>query len=263
MKNRILWLLLLSLVIFAWMIWLLIREEKKKNNLENQIWTWKIEKNIIFKKIDEEKKETNSWEIQENISWNYAYFKINSEDFYFNIVWERLELKNTEKSLWFFEVVLKKDLKVSEIFWVEKYFLIEVWEKKYIYSKKFWILKDFQTKLEISYSKYSSWNFVFFSEGKWSFVLFKEKKELEYFALFNDFIFYKNWYIWIIYSSDSEKKSRFSLEWYKNFVLYFEPETKNQKIIYEISFSPKKIYEFEEKIFFENEVWEKFILENY
>lgn len=267
MKNRLLWLLLLSIIIFVWFIWLLDREEKKKNNLKKEVKTWTlVEKNTILKKLEEEKKQQiNSWKIEElkNISSNYAYFNVNSEKFYFNIIWEKLELKNEENSLWFFDVVLKKDLKISEIFWAEKYFLIEIWEKKYIYSIDYWFLKNFETKLKIDFSKYSSWNFIFFSEGKWSFVLYKDKNELEYFALFNDFIFYKNWYIWIIYSSDSEKKSRFSLYWNKNFILYFEPNTKEQKVIYEIDFWVKKIYELENKIFLENDSWEKFFLENF
>lgn len=270
MKNRLLWLLIISIFVFVGFIYLINREISEKKSEKNIINnSWILEENkIIFKKIEEEKQsaswleiENNSWTLEEKGD-HFAYFLVNSEKFFFDIVWEKLELKNGENSLWFFDVVLKNDLKISEIFSEKKLFLIEIWEKKYIYSKENWFLKDFETKLQISYWKISDWNFLFFSEGKWIFVLYKEKNELEYLSLFTDFIFYKNWYIWIISENDTEKKSRFWLSW-KNIVFYFEPKTWEKKIIYDLEFFPKKIWEENSKIFLENDKNEKFILENY
>lgn len=266
MKNRLFWFLIIVIFIFVWFFWLINREQIEKNITKNTN-TWILEeKEISFTKILEENLENNSNEKIENLknkSSNFAYFNINSEKFYFNIVWDKLEVKNWENILGFFDVVFKKDIKVSEIFWAFENFLIEIWPKKYIFSKQNWFIKEFETNLKITYTKFSLWNFIFFSEKKWSFVLFKEKNELEYFSLFNDFVFYKDWYIWIISSNDSNKKNRFGLNWNKNFVLYFDPKTKQQKNIYDLWFFPEKIYEIDWKIFLENEKKEKFKIENF
>lgn len=266
MKNRLYWLLILSIFIFVWFIYLISREESNKNLVTKTWAVLKDEKKIIFRKADfENKKISWTWKIEElrekNI--NYAYFNINSEKFYFNIVDSKLEISFWEKKIWVFDVVLKEDIKVSEIFWDKNIFLIELWEKKYIYSKKYSFIKEFQTKLDIEYSKISISDFIFFSKDKWSFVLYKEKNDLEYFSLFTDFIFHKDYYIWIIASFDEDKKKRFSLNWNKNYILSYNPITKEKKIIYELDFLPKKIWQEDEKIFIENFNQEKFIIENY
>lgn len=265
MKNRLYWFLLLVLIVFVWLVYLIFRQETKR--IENTNQSWALEENkIIFTKIEKEKEKTsNTGKIQEirDKNTNYAYFNVSGEKFYFNIVWEKLELKHSGDVLWYFDVVLKKDLKVSEILWQEKLFFIEIWEKKYIYSELSWFVKNFETKLEINYSKISLWNFIFYSENKGAFVLYKDKNELEYFSLFNDFIFYKTWYIWVVSGSDTEKKSRFWLKNSKNYILFYDPKTKNQKIVYELNFMPTKIYESDEKIYFENKELEKFSIENY
>lgn len=264
MKNRLFWLFIISLVILIWFFIFLFKLEDNKNNLEKNKWITENNTNLLKLKTIK-KEEINSWYIEEfsTLPLNYAYFYVNYEKFFFDIVWKRLELKLWENSLWFFDIVLKDDLNISEIFWENKYFLIEIWENKYIYSKQKWFIKKFETKLKITYSKYSNGNFIFFSDEKWSFILYKDKNDLEYFPLFKDFIFYKDWYIWIIDYLDFERKSRFSLPWSKNIIFYFEPDTNKQKIIYELDFYPKKIYEFENKIFFENKNDDKFFLENY
>lgn len=259
MKNKIFWFLILSIFIFIWGLWLLWRDISEKNILENDK-NFSEEKEVIFQKYENNNFE-NSWFLDwENES--YAYFYLSEEKFYFDVVWEKLELKNFENSIWFFDFALKKDLNILEIFWDWKIFLIEIWDKKYIYSKKDWLIKNFETKLKIDYGKKSDWNFIFFSDWKWAFVLYKDKNEIEYFSLFLDFVFYKNWYIWIISENDYNRFSRFDVSG-KNIILYFEPKTWDKKIIYNLDFLPKKIWQEDGKIFLENNKNEKFSIENY
>lgn len=267
MKNRLYWFLILVFVIFIAFFYLISRDKSKNNSLETKTWVVVEKKQeIIFLKensIDEV--ESNSWKIEDikERASNFAYFNLDSNKFYFNIIWDKLELKLNSEHLWFFEVVLKNDINVSKILWEKDLFLVEIWENKYIYSKNNWFIKHFETKLTITYSKFSDSDFVFFSEQKGAFILAKSKNNLEYFPIFSDFIFYKSAYIWIISSSDEEKKSRFKLSWNKNFVLYYNPKTQETKLIYDLDFLPKKIWQENKKIFLENWNWEKFSLENY
>lgn len=266
MKNRLLGFFILVIMIFVWAFWLLSRQVTEKNISWNENFSWENEEKIIFQELEKtEEIQTSSWRIDEitKQNSNFSYFKIWEEEFFFNIVNSKLEIKFWEKKIWYFDVVLESEIKVSEIFWWEKIFLIELWEKKYIYSKNSWFLKDFETELKINYAKVSEWNYLFFSEGKWSFVLYKQKNQLEFFHLFEDFIFYKNWYIWIVWENEEIRKNKFWLEWKKNFVIYFEPKTKETKIIYELDFLPKNIWQTGEKIFLINTKNSIFFVENF
>ena len=268
MKNRLFWFLLLVLIIFVAFVYLINRQESQKNiKKETSSWSTQSEqsKATLTKILDLDKKETNSWKI-ENLKWNqsnFAFFDVDGEKFSFNIIDQKLELKIWEQSLGFFEIVLKNDLNVLKIFWESGLFLIEIGEKKYIYSKNNWFLKNFETKLNINYAKISESNLIIFSENKWTFVLYKDKTELEYFSLFDDFIFYKDWFIWIIWASDSEKKKRFFINDSKNILYFYDPIAKIWKIIYKLDFLPKKFWEGNSEIVLENEKWEKFSLKNY
>lgn len=268
MKNRIFWFLILVFVIFWVLLYFMFKQEQAKNNIETWTWinSWSLEEKVVFSKI------SSSWNIEtsenkiENLrekASNFAYFRIWENKFYFNVSGEKLELKVWEKNIWFFDLVLAHEIKVSEIFWLTKTFLIELKDKKIIYSLENDILKEFETKLDITYWKFSNWNFVFFSKDKWTFVLFKEKSDLEFFPIFSDFVFYKSWYIWIIWREDSERKSRFEIESSKNIVLYFDPKTKEKKVIFELDFQPIKIFEKDEKIFLQTPNGEYFSIENF
>lgn len=269
MKNRILWILILSIFILIGFFYLSSREVEKKNQVE--IWTWNLEETKKIPKLEkleikkQEEKKDNSEKIEdlkakEN---NFAYFNFWEEKFYFNVKNGKLELKNNENNLWFFDLVLQKDLNISKIYPQNDLFLVEIWEKKYIYSKKNVFIKDFQTKLFINYSKFSDWNFIFFSDWKGSFVLYKNKNELEYFSIFNDFIFYWKWYLWIVNNSDLELKNRFGIKNDKNSVVFYVPENNFSKKVVDFDFALRKIWQENGKIFLENESWEKFILKDF
>ena len=72
MKNRLFWFLLLVLIIFVAFVYLINRQESQKNiKKETSSWNTQSEqsKAILKKILDLDKKETNSWKI-ENLKWN-------------------------------------------------------------------------------------------------------------------------------------------------------------------------------------------------
>lgn len=261
MKNRLLWILILAIFIFVWFFYLISREIKPKNEKNTNSWIVKnVEEKVNLKKISEK---TNSWQIEKNNEKenNFAYFGFGEDKFRFNINNSKLEIKLNENSLGFFEVILSKEINVQKIYGEEWLFLISLWKERKIYSKKTWFVKEFSSKLFIDYAKISETNFIFYSNWKWAFVLEKNKNELEYFSLFSDFIYFKNGYISFILAENSELKNRFKISSNNNFLIYFDPETKEVKKILELNFLPKKIWQENSKIFLENEKNEKFELE--
>ncbi|PZM82188.1 hypothetical protein DLH72_04350, partial [Candidatus Gracilibacteria bacterium] len=205
MKNRLYGFLILVFVIFIAFFYLISRE-KSRNNIETKTGIILEEKQEIIFLKEENNNEISSnsgkmEDIKQKVT-NYAYFNINTDKFYFNIIGDKLELKLNSEHLGFFDVVLKNDINVSKIFGEKDLFLVEIGEKKYIYSKNNGFIKNFETKLFITYSKISDSDFIFFSEQKGAFILSKSKNNLEYFPIFSDFIFYKSSYIGIISSLD-------------------------------------------------------------
>lgn len=175
----------------------------------------------------------------------YTFFNLGKDwIFYFKENGKNLDLYKNTKKLLELPKVAKEDIDIQKIFWIENYIFIKYWDKKYIYS--IWLDKKVEVDLNIDVNYVKTWlqkklfNFV---TDKWTFIFDKYTLKAEYFSYFNDFVYYENWYIWII-SKDDER--RLKNLWFedksKNLIINYDPNTKYKKVLYETDLDITKIY---------------------
>lgn len=278
MKNKLLALLILSVTLIGLGIYYMQVFLWKEDGKTEQTQTWDLEKQVFLEEIekdiynDEKETETESWNITntikekkiEEISQYYKIIKLNSETFYFYINWENLVLRlDSWKVIWTFPIVLEKNIKIQNIYLSTEKFLLFLWDEKYIISMKWEVLWNFNFKIPIKYIKEDENNYIIISE-KWVFLYDKRTKEISYSYIFSDFIIYDKAYLAIIDKDDKERLEKFSIDLEnKNIIFYYNPQTKEQKIIYKTEIWLNKIFQNGDRIYFEDESWKTLELKNY
>jgi hypothetical protein len=190
--------------------------------------------------------------------------------FYFKTNWNNLELfkkwENKDAKLWTFPKVDKKDIQIFEINGNTDKILISLKDRKYIYNLKLLKIDEFKLVPKIKYIKVGNLetNYLIITDV-WTYTYDELSKELIYFYLFKDFVYLKDAYIWIINKDEKSKFTNFSLkDNKKNLIIKYNPSTKNREIILETDIEISKIIqEWENKIYFYNNTWKKYELENY
>ncbi len=275
MKNKLLALLIFSITIlglvfyFSEYFWV----SKNKPELDNKSNSGVLEKEIFLEKKEEIKLEklkepiTKKQKIKDIIekSRHFKVIKVWDEKFYFDIVWRNLVLTlvNTNKEIWVFSPILKKDIKIQKIYENKEKFLLSLSDKKYIFSKKSGILIDFDFKIPINYIKEDELYYIV-SSKKWVFLLNKKTKKISYSHIFSDFVLYKKSYLAIINKSDKKRLDKYNLKTKnKDIIFFYNPSSKEQKVVLESGISLEKIYKVWNKVFFQNWKWEVFELKNF
>ncbi len=195
--------------------------------------------------------------------WNLWFF-------YFKTNWNNLELyKKWEKKdtkLWTFQKVDKKDIQILKIDGDINKILISLKNRSYIYNLKLQKISEFKFVPKIKYIKIniSKSDYIIIT-NIWAYTYNELSKELQYFYLFKDFVYFKDFYIWVIYKDEKNKFTNFSLkDNNKNLIIKYTPSTKNREIILESDMEITKIiHEWENKIYFYDNAWKKYELENY
>ena len=190
--------------------------------------------------------------------------------FYFKTSWNNLELFNKWESkdtkLWTFPKTNKKDIQILEINWDANKILISLKERQYIYNLKLQEIDEFKLVPKIKYIKVGNLltNYIIITDV-WAYTYDKLSKELIYFYLFKDFVYLKDAYIWVLYKDEKNKFTNFSLkDNNKNLIIKYNPWAKNREIILESDMEITKIIqEWENKIYFYDNTWKKYELENY
>lgn len=225
-----------------------------KTNLLSQKDAEKILNNTTQKSIEEtieEKIEKLKTQQQTHLIITWA----NNINYIFKNINNKLHLFQDDISLWIFDFYEKSNISLYEIVWNPNYLSLYLWNKKYIFSKKLWILYEYILDIPIIYIKSTSTNgqFIFVTE-KWSFEYNLYKNDFKYNSLFSDFIFFdKKSFIWIINKDDKEKKERFS---YKNInktlIIQYFPDTKQHNILLELDEDVEKIFKESWIVYIEN-----------
>lgn len=267
MSNRLLWILIILSFIWFWYFYYkyeyLPSIEKEKNiELENKVETKKVwlkevlveKNNISWKEKIEEIKEKQDNYRSFNIDNNLVSFKENNL---------KLDLYIWEKFIWDFEKVDKSKIDLQKIYSTENDLFITIWTKKYIYNYIIWKINEFTLNIEINYIKNSENKYLINTE-KGTFIYDFYKKEINYFSLFNDFIFYEDSVIWLIKSEEDTIKNNFWFsEFNDNLIISYNQSTKEKKVILNSEIELNKIYLKENKIYFEDIEGNIFELENY
>lgn len=230
--------------------------EVKETNINTEITKETTEEKIANIKL---KKETD-YTVDLWILW-FFYFKTN---------WNNLELfkkwESKDTKLWTFPKVDKKDIQIFEINGNTDKILISLKDRKYIYNLKLLKIDEFKLAPKIKYIKVGNLetNYLIVTDV-WTYTYDELSKELIYFYLFKDFVYLKDAYIWVIYKDEKNKFTNFSLkDNNKNLIIKYNPSTKNREIILESDMEITKIIqEWENKIYFYDNTWKKYELENY
>jgi len=283
LSNRVLWLLLLFSIIGAFYIFYQVFFKIKLTSLEinSNIWafSWTIE-NIKFSKNFYCKEKKCS--IKEIPPFDYKIV-INKKNYKRSVY--NLDLSKKNKLDIFLEKeitvnpVSKEDISLREKIISENKNKLEfswrnikynkiIWNDDLVYFVQnnklyFYNLKNNNSflinfKPNINYIKILENNNLLINTYVWSFIFNVLNKDLEYFSLFSDFVILKDWnYIWVINNNDEIRKKNFDLN-KGNFLLNYNPKTKEKYILKTFDLKINKIYILNNKIYIENGEWAKF-----
>lgn len=263
MSNRLLWILIIIWFIWAWYLYYNLSYLKDKNIalnnekiLNSQTTEIKKEPELIpvlvekielsnSQKIDELKEKTSSYKVIKVNDFSKAIFIEN---------WNWLSLSLDWNEIWNFDLVDSDLLRVESIYWTDSDLYLEIWDKKYYYRNSTKNIYEIDLNINIIYVKNSSNDNLIIVTEKWSFTFNISSKKAEYFSFFNDFIYYNDWYIWLVKDSETRiLKNIWINSSNKNSIIYYNPNTKEKKLVHWIDINIKYIFERYNKIYF---IWE-------
>lgn len=272
MSNR-----LLSILVLIWIIWAgylyynlkyipnkqaKIQQELKKQEEEIQVQ----KETKLTKQTVDEVKLTNAQKIDElkESNKNYKTFKLdNLSTAYFAKNENSLDLFYWDVKIGNFSLVDSSNLRVESISWVWEDLYIEVWAEKFYYNKAINTTQKIDLNINVNYVKEWSFNSIIFVTTKWSFVYSIFDKTFEYFSYFNDFVYFKDWYVWLV---KKDEKTLLNNLWFENIdnniIVYYNPNTKEKKIVYKTDLNVSKIFIYNNSIFIKTQDWEVYELEN-
>ena len=266
MSNRVLWILII--IWFIWLIYIYIKfDEKEKIRIETQKKNEQItlKKEIKLIKKEGEKSITNIEKIerlkQNKKNYKTFYLKNNKKAYFFKKN-NKLDLFFNEKKIWNFDLVYTKYLRVELLKGSENDLYIEVWKNKFYFNYLNNYLNKINLNIDINYVKKSINNKLIFVSSKWSFIYSIFDNSLNYFNFFNDFIYFKEWYIWIIKIDQKRIIKNLWLDIGKTTLLYYNPDTKEKTIKYKTDKNIKNIFIKNNKIFISDENDNLFEFEN-
>jgi len=272
MSNRLLWILILLWFVWAWYIYYNISYLPEKKLKEDKIIKQielekkKEENKIALIKIEEKKNIlTNKEKIKELIN-KEKYYKSYNFDSWDNIYFfeksNKLIIYLNNKKIWNLDLVLYNEIKVLNILWTDDYYL-GLWDKKYYINSATWNLKSISFKGNILYAKKWDKNELILVVKNWSIVYDLINNKYNLFSFFNDFVFYDEWYIWLIKKWDNRVLNNL---WIKNgfnsIIVYYDPITKRKSILFETDKNIDKIYIKNKNIYLKDDMWNKYKLEN-
>ncbi len=164
--------------------------------------------------------------------------------------------------MWNFDLVPVDKLSIFRIYSSRDDYYILNWNKKYIYNFSSDILLELELTIDIDYIKRNE-NLYIIKTEKGSFIYDKTSKNLEYFTFFEDFVYYKDFYIWIIKKDDERRLKNLSISSINgNSIFKYNPKTKEKKSLYETNINLEKIYNLWNEIYFIDSNNKTYKLEN-
>lgn len=283
MSNRILWILIIIWFLGLWYLYyetqylprianekqdnLTIENDELEKNINELILKEEIKKEIVLAKEVIEKKEISKIEKVKELRITkkaYKSFKLDDNKIvHFEKNENTLDLLIWTKKIWNFELVFSHYLRVENIKGSDNDLYIEVWEDKFYYNSNTKIITWITLNIDIQYVKIWLNNNLIFVTTKWSFIYQKYKKNLDFFSYFTDFIYYDDWYIWLVKQSEKRILNNLWLKSEKeNIFVYYNPNTKEKKIIYETNVDIINVFVKNDKVYVLDSFYEIFELEN-
>lgn len=205
-------------------------------------------------KIDELRDKKNYYKVIKLSNYSKAYFKKENDNLLLSYLWNKV---------WNFDFVSENDLNVMLIEWTDTSLFIKVWENKYYYDSNTNQINKIDLNIAVKYVKVWQEDSLLIVTEKGTFIYNKYKNELDYFSYFNDFVYYKDWYIWIVNQGEDRI---FRNLWYteekQNLIVYYNPKTKHKEIRKKTDEIIKKIFIFWWSIFIKTGNDKLFKIEN-
>jgi len=284
-SNRLLWLFIIVVfVFFIFLFWIFLKKNAvflEINSNENN-FSWKIY-NIKFSKdfFCKQKKciISNVPPFEYNLTLTKTGFldihkKINlSKSIKLDIKFQKkIKLKKIENKITRKQLINKiiQDKKNNFYYlWKKLQFRSIINSKNYLYAfynKKLIFYNknnnysfDIDFYLNIEYIKELYPDLFVIKTNKWAFNFNKKTKEIDYFSLFDDYVYFNNFYIGVIDDNDLQRKNNL---WFKNkkwnLVILYDLKTKTKRILYISDYKIKKIFIESNKVFIENSKNQKY-----
>lgn len=269
-SNRWLWIIILLIFITAWFYYYNFIYLKKSSLEQEKISTtnsWTTKKEIELTELESNIDNTNSNNIESKITKlkeSLEYYKVielGEAVFYFKNIDNSLSLYKDDTFVSSFDLYSKSDLDVSRIYSSNNYFF-EIGSNYYIYDISTWNVQKIDLFVQVEYIKLYKNKYII-NTNKWSYVYDNKTKNLEYFNFFEDFVYYKNWYIWIVSKNDDLRKNNLWLgSMNKNSIYFYNPKTKEKNNLYQTSIDIEKIYYSWDEIHFEDSNNKIYVLKN-
>ena len=280
MWNKILWILiLLAMWLFWFFYWTFIyvpnkqaeeeriMQEQLEQERENAPNLVKVEQETIIWQEDIISNEQRINDLREDI-WAYKVVNIWNRKFTFHQMENNFLMMYVDwKEAFFVDLVPEILLNIQRIYGTENDYLIESWSNKTIYNpvSAYWMWV-WEFNLGINYIKKSG-DFYLINTEKWTFVFnpsIAVWNAVEYVDILEDFIYYNDWYVWILKGNDERRiKNLWVSNLEKNVIYYYNPNTKEKRNLYETDLNLTKIYFENGEIFFEEGGREIYRLENF
>lgn len=235
-------------------------EEQKKIEIEQTKKALKLSK--IDVKIIELTNEQKIQQIKDDKS-NYKTFNLkNASKVYFREMDNKLDLYVDNVKIWNFNLVYPWLLRVNEVLWSLNDLYIEIGNNKFYYNSLSWLIIWIDLNIDIKYVKKWSINELIFVTSMWSFTYSILDKKLEYFTYFNDFVYYSDFYIWLVKKDDTRILKNLWFEADSDLIVLYNPNTKEKKILYKLLEKIDYIYVQNEILYLYDIEWNIYELEN-
>jgi hypothetical protein len=219
----------------------------------------------------EENNTNNIWnsadkiaDLRESLA-SYKTITIEDKKFVFRKLDNNLGLYLNNRLVSTFDLVPENLLSIQKTYSSNNEYFISIWERKYIYNENSDTLTPFELNIPINYIK-RTWNDYLINTQKWTFLYRKSTQEFEYIDIFEDFIYYRDWYVGILRSTDIRRLNNLWFTLSKNnAIVYYNPSSvsKEKKILYETNLILTKIYLKGDEIYFEESGGGVYRLENF
>lgn len=267
MSNKIIWVLIIIWFIWAWYLFITLNNDidiKKENlaNLEEKQEIKEIKSPELVIQVIEKEKISNIEKIEEIKKKNSSYKIItldNKNKVYFIKVDNSLDLFLNKTKIWSFSLVDYEYLRSELVKWTESDLYIEIWSDKFYYNDRSKSISEIKININVEYVKNWLDNNLIIVTTKGSFIYSIYDSSLNYFSYFNDFVYLNNWYIWLVQEDEKRILNNLWFEATNNIVVYYNPSTKEKKIIYNTDLNIIKIYVVLNKLYLvtdDNEIFE-------
>jgi hypothetical protein len=188
------------------------------------------------------------------------YFKENSLD-WLDLFYENKTNNSELKKIWSFDRIEASKIKMDRVYG-SKFFYLHLWEDKYLYDLDGLNYKKIDLNLEVLYIKNGLWKVFLIKTHKWTFVYDYQSEKIDYFSMFDDVVFYKNWYLAVIKKDDKIRINNFSLDDKnsKDKIIFWNTQNKQKKLLLETEIDIDKLIYIDDKVIFLDKTWEEFSL---